>query len=150
NGVADVLVKNVSTLETVLISRHEPGMNQLLANGYSINGSMSADGRYVAFSSPAPNLVRGDRNRSADVFVRDTWRDTITRVSTDSNGIQGNDFSSFPSLAVAADGTVFVAFRSWAKNLVPGDRNGACDIFVKNLTTNATIRVSTASDGTPG
>ena len=69
--------------------------------------SISADGRYVAFTSNASNLVAGDTNGASDVFVRDLQTGAITRVSTDAGGAQGNDHSYSP--AISADGR-YVAF----------------------------------------
>ncbi|MEG4086499.1 calcium-binding protein [Microcoleus sp. POL10_C6] len=109
--------------------------------------SISSDGRFVAFESPASNLVPGDTNASTDVFVRDTLANTTTSVSVDSAGNQGNGFSF--SSSVSADGR-FVAFESGATNLVPGDTNNANDIFVRDLLTNTTTNVSVDSAGNQG
>jgi Tol biopolymer transport system component len=95
-------------------------------------GSISADGRFVAFSSFADNLVAGDTNGTYDVFVKDLQTGTITRVSTDSAGTQGNSASLNPP--ISADGR-FVAFDSEASNLVADDTNGHRDVFVKDLQT---------------
>src|SRR4028118_470546 len=108
-------------------------------NAYSGNPSISADGRFVAFYSEASNLVPGDTNDETDIFVRDTLTHTITRVSVDSAGNQANRNSSTPS--ISADGR-FVAFESFAFNLVPGDTNSSYDIFVRDTLTNTTTCVS--------
>src|SRR5207247_9161344 len=68
-------------------------------------------------------------------------------VSVDSAGTQGNEDSGGPSLS--ADGRL-VTFASSATNLVPGDTNGAKDIFVRALDTGETVRVSANSAGTQG
>jgi len=109
-----------------------------------LRASISADGRYVAFSSASPALVPGDENGSADVFVRDLWKSRTTRVSVSSTGAEGDAASFFPS--ISGDGR-FVAFRSFARNLVADDRNGVEDVFVHDRTTGVTERVSVASDG---
>ena len=89
---------------------------------------LSADGRYVAFVSSASNLVPGDVNGMADLFVRDRQTGQTTLVSIANDGTQGNDRSSAqPSFS--ADGR-YVAFSSRASNLVPDDTNGAPDVFV--------------------
>ncbi|MBI5285723.1 MAG: thrombospondin type 3 repeat-containing protein, partial [Chloroflexi bacterium] len=85
--------------------------------------------RYVAFYSWATNLVPGDTNGADDVFVRDRVTGATERVSADSAGTQGNGFSYSPS--ISGDGR-YVAFYSWATNLVPGDTNGADDVFVRD------------------
>jgi Tol biopolymer transport system component len=99
---------------------------------------ISADGRYVAFASYASNLVNGDTNDQADIFVRDTQTGTTSRLSVDSSGVQGNSYSSSPS--ISADGRC-VAFTSFANNLVSGDTNGNSDVFVVPATTIFTYRI---------
>jgi hypothetical protein len=91
------------------------------ANSSSLEASLSADGRYVAFSSFATTLVAGDTNGTSDVFVHDRQTGETRRVSVASNGSQGNCQSNEPSLS--ADGR-YVAFSSVASTLVAGDTNG--------------------------
>ena len=117
------------------------------ANDWSVDPSISADGRFVAFESYSSNLVPGETNNLADIFVRDLSTNTTTRVSVDSAGNQANGLSSQPS--ISADGR-FVAFYSDASNLVPGDTNNLGDIFVRDLLTNTTTRVSVDSAGNQG
>jgi tricorn protease-like protein len=112
--------------------------------GFGFVQSISADGRYVAFRSMASNLVAGDSNATHDVFVHDRQTGQTARVSLASDGAQGNNQSTFPWLS--ADGR-YVAFRSVASNLVPGDSNGSEDIFVHDRQTGQTTRVSLASSG---
>jgi archaellum component FlaF (FlaF/FlaG flagellin family) len=106
--------------------------------------ALSFDGRYVAFDSLADNLVPGDTNGVDDVFVRDRTAGTTTRVSVSSAGVQGNGASGWAS--VSADGR-YVAFQSDATSLVPGDTNSATDVFVHDMLTGKTTRVSVSSDG---
>lgn len=107
--------------------------------------SLSGDGRWVAFASEADDLDdRGDLNLQSDVFVADRTAGTIRRVSDASATVQGNADSRSPSLS--ADGTRLV-FQSRADNLVPGDSNGVEDIFLKDLRTGQTTRVSVSSSG---
>ena len=106
--------------------------------------AISADGRFVAFASRADNLVLGDSNSAADVFVHDRQTNLTTRVSVASTGAQGNRDSFLP--AISADGRV-VAFVSQATNLVPGDTNNAADVFVHDRESGQTTRVSVASGG---
>jgi len=115
-------------------------------NRDSLLSSISADGRFVAFSSGASNLVPGDTNNRNDIFVRDTLTNTTTRVSVDSAGNQADDISYTPS--ISADGR-FVAFSSNSSNLVPEDTNNTNDIFVRDTLTNTTTRVSVDSAGNP-
>jgi len=106
--------------------------------------SISADGRYVAFTSQATNLVEGDTNLASDVFIHDRQTGETAIVSVASDGTRGNGFSHSPRLS--DDGQV-VAFASLASNLVPGDRNNCQDIFVHDRATGETARVSVASNG---
>jgi hypothetical protein len=99
--------------ETIRVSVSSFGAQ---ANSGSFNQSISADGRYVAFASPASNLVPGDTNGVYDVFVRDMLMGLTTRISVDSNGTQGQEGSYDPS--ISADGN-YVAFQSAAANLGP-------------------------------
>jgi LPXTG-site transpeptidase (sortase) family protein len=116
-------------------------------NGNSYYPSVSSDGRYVAFSSAASNLVTGDINGAWDIFVRDRATDTTTRVSVRTDGTQGNSDSIEAS--ISPDGC-YVAFQSYATNLTVGDTNGAWDIFVHDCTTGDITRASESSGGTQG
>ncbi len=109
--------------------------------------TISANGRLVAFESEASNLVAGDTNASPDIFVHDRVTGTTERLSVASDGSQGN-FSSDDS-AISADGR-FVAFQSFARNLVPSDTNGWPDVFIHDRVTGTTERVTMAGDGTEG
>ncbi len=144
NTINDIFVRDTLTNTTTRVSVDSAG-NQ--ANFRSYNASISADGRFVAFSSDASNIVPGDTNRERDmvvrdIFVRDTLTNTTTRVSVDSAGNQANSSSDSPS--ISADGR-FVAFDSKSSNLVPGDTNNTRDIFV--VDTSSTPNVI---NGTPG
>ena len=113
-------------------------------NDFSGSGNCSADGRFVVFISTATNLVPGDTNGCADVFVRDRLRGVTERVSVSSSGGQANH-RSYPA-QISADGR-YVVFGSYATNLVPNDTNGALDIFVHDRQTGVTERVSVTSSG---
>jgi Tol biopolymer transport system component len=91
--------------------------------------SLSADARYVAFASDAGNVVPGDANASADVFVCDLTTGTMSRASVDSAGAEA-EFGS-QNADISADGR-FVAFASFAGNLVQGDSNPYFDVFVRD------------------
>jgi Tol biopolymer transport system component len=113
----------------------------------SFSPRMSADRRVVAFESRATNLVVGDTNGTADVFVRDRKTNKTRRMSVSSTGAQGNAASEHA--AVSANGR-FVAFQSDAADLVGGDTNGTTDVFVRDRKTGKTRRVSVNSSGTQG
>ena len=117
------------------------------ANGNSFNPAISADGRYVAFESDATNLVAGDGNGARDIFVKDLQTGAIWCASTDAQGVFGNGGSSSPD--ITADGR-YVVFQSDAPNLVPGDTNGAIDVFIKDIQTGAIRRASTDALGAGG
>lgn len=106
--------------------------------------SLSADGRYIVFRSSSPNLVAGDTNGAADIFVRDRQTGQTTRVSVDSAGVQGNANSGNPD--ISADGR-FVVFESGASNLVAGDTNARMDVFLHDRLTGQTTRVSVGAAG---
>jgi len=101
------------------------------SNSYVYDFVISADGRFVAFTSIASNLVPGDFNGSADVFIKDTLTGETSKISADSAGNLGNGnwASGSSSPAISADGR-YVAFSSRASNLVLGDTNGVFDVFV--------------------
>ena len=105
---------------------------------------ISADGQAVAFASDAFNLVADDTNGVRDIFVRDRQAGTTERVSVASDGTQADGMSSDPVLS--ADGR-FVAFASFASNLIEGDTNGTWDIFVHDRWDGTTQRVSIDSLG---
>ena len=112
-----------------------------------LNPAISADGRFVAFNSFASNLVPGDTNGATDIFVRDRELGTTRRVGVGLGGVQANEAST--AAAVSANGR-FVAFDSFASNLVPGDDNFARDVFVYDRRAGTTRRVSVGSAGSNG
>ena len=125
NHVQDVFVRNLVAEKTRRVSVGPDGQQ---ADHGSHSATIAANGRRVAFTSDATNLVTGDTNDLPDVFVRD-WRAGTTRlVSVDSNGLQANGYSANP--AISADGR-YVAFGSEASNLVPADTNRDLDVFVR-------------------
>ncbi|MEK6327995.1 MAG: hypothetical protein AABM66_10820, partial [Actinomycetota bacterium] len=133
----------------VAVTTTQVSVNSAGASGNPTSGassnlpiSISATGRFVAFSDNAPSLVEDDRNFRYDIFVRDRVRGETTRVSVGSAGVEGNDDSVFPS--ISANGR-FVAFSSLASNLVPGDRNHRFDVFVHDRKRGKTTRVSVDS-----
>jgi Tol biopolymer transport system component len=125
------------------------------ANDRSGNAAVSADSRFVGFSSFATNLVPADTNAANDIFLYDRDTDTIERVSLAWDGSEANGPSGTAGiggylvvkLGISGDGR-YVAFPSQATNLVPGDTNGLTDIFVRDRQSATTERVSVASDGT--
>ncbi len=141
NGSTDIFVLDRQTGVSVLASVSSLGAQ---ASGNSLAPSLSADGRIVAFTSHAPDLVPGDTNTFSDIFVRDLLAGTTQRVSVDSSGAQANSVSD--RAAVSGDGR-FVGFHSYATNLVAGDTNGHDDVFLHDLSNGVTEVASVNSAG---
>jgi Tol biopolymer transport system component len=120
------------------------GLGGKSADWYSNEPSISADGRRVAFTSRATNLVNAKKHRVTDIYVRDLNTHKTTLVSANSSGDGPSRRSLVPS--ISADGR-FVAFTSLAPNLVAGDTNGLDDVFLRDLTSGTTQRVSVGSAG---
>ena len=133
-----------STITSYLVSRHNNGTS---GNQTSETASASSDGRYVAYTSAATNLVANDTNLRNDVFRTDTQTGTTIRVSTASDGTE-SAHNSYDA-AISGDGNT-VAFATVADNLVVGDTNQNWDIFVKDLATGQTTLVTNGYDGSPG
>ena len=146
NMEVDVFVHDRQTAQTQRVSVANGG-GQTNGWSYSSSRSLSADGRHVAFSSSATNLVPGDTNGAEDVFVHDRQSGQTRRVSVATGGGEGNYFSD--SLALSADGR-HVVFRSLADTLVPNDTNAWFDVFLHDRQTGQTERVSVASNGVQG
>lgn len=137
NSVSDIFVFDMATGTTTRASTHSDGTE---GNSTSYNPTVSADGHTITYESVASNLVAGDTNGAWDIFARDTVTGTTTRVSTHSDGTEGNSSSYTPS--ISADGQT-ITYYSWANNLINGDTNGLLDIFMFDTTTGTTTRVST-------
>ena len=147
NGCSDIFVHDrwTNTTERVSVASGDPGAQG--TGGNSLYPSMSANGQYVAFQSSANGLVLDDTFLGWDIFVRDCTNHTTTRVSVSSGGAQANGDSKNP--AISADGR-YVAFESTASNLVSGDTNNMQDIFIHDLQTGQTERVSLATGTAEG
>jgi Tol biopolymer transport system component len=145
NAVADVFIRDRLTGVTRRVSVGRDGRQ---ADLESRCAAISADGRYVVFTSEATNLVPGDTNGFPDAFVRDLVRGTTRRVSV---GVGGSQAESGGSgwCAISADGHV-IGFGSGATNLVPDDTNGVTDVFVRDLIGGVTERVSVGTGGQQG
>ncbi len=142
NGTAwDTFVKDLVTGAVERVSVSSSGAQ---ANGASYYPVLSADGRWVAFKSDATNLISGDTNGVADIFLRDRQTNTTTRVSVASDGSQSNAKSDRP--LISDDGR-YVLYESDATNLVAGDTNGVTDMFVYDRVAGTTTRVSVSSSG---
>jgi Tol biopolymer transport system component len=147
NGFRDVFVHDRVTAVTERVSVSSTGEQ---SNGFSYWPSISADGRYVVFSSWATNLVPGDTtDEGPDVFVHDRVTAATERVSVSSAGEQANSWTGDSTSAVSADGR-YVVFWSEATNLVPDDTNGYWDVFIRDRVEGTTELVSVSSGGEQG
>jgi Tol biopolymer transport system component len=145
NGTWDVFVRDRQNGTTELVSVDSSGT---LGNDYSGGGaSISASGRHVSFVSFASNLTANDTNATWDAFVHDRLTGLTERASIDSSGAQGNDITG--TVCISSSGR-FAAMTSDATNLVPGDTNARTDVFVRDLLTQTTERVSVATNGAQG
>lgn len=129
NSCRDVFVRDLSGGSNLLVSVDISGSGS--GNGVSAEPVISLDGRYVAFTSSATNLVAGDSNRSQDVFIRDLQTGTTTLVSSNLAGTgPGNNHSYSPQLS--GDGR-WVLFRSKATNLTTSTASGQDNLFLRDM-----------------
>jgi hypothetical protein len=143
NGLTDVFLVDTS-LATIRLISDVPGTGAP-SDGPAIDADISGDGRWVVFASAATNLVPEDLNEARDVFLYDALTDTLQLVSRKgSAGAQGNRGSDAPT--ISKDGSL-VTFTSDATNLVGNDSNNRWDVFLRNVSSGTTTRVSTDSNG---
>lgn len=130
NDGFDVYVHDVFTGITELVSTGPA----VAGNGRSWMASISDDGRYVAFTSTAPDLAPGDTNGThpvddgSDAFVRDRLEQETTRVSVGDDGRSGDRDST--GVRISPDGS-YVCWSSESSNLVDRDENGQADVFLR-------------------
>lgn len=144
NDKSDVFVYDRQTKEIERVSVNSEGTE---GDGFSNAPSISADGRYVSYSSAATNLVEGDTNQVGDVFVHDRITQTTERVSLTSDGEQSNGFSFNHDISA---GGRYVTYSSVASNLALNDVNRARDVFVYDRTTQTTELISVNAAGVEG
>ena len=144
NASSDIFLRDRSSGTTDRVSVATGGAQ---ASAQSLDAAISADGRWIAFLSFAPDLVLGDANGTFDVFVRDCLNGTTELASVHSSEVQANSWSNFAS--ISGDGR-FVSFESYATNLVAGGPLNTYDVFVRDRQSGTTERVSLSTSGTPG
>jgi Tol biopolymer transport system component len=125
NEVTDVFVRDRTAGTTERVSVSTDGAE----GADSYQPAISADGRFVAFTSYARNFSPGDLNGRRDVFVHDRATGATERISVSTASVPGDYESLWPS--ISSDGRL-VAFGSYATNLIAGDTNGASDVFVRD------------------
>jgi len=140
-----VFVRDVAAGTTELISVNSAG--KAGTGGASSRPMITGDGRFVAFSSKATNLSPLGGNGAEQVYLRDRLLHTTTLVSQTSTGGLGNS-TSYRGTA-SQDGR-YVAFSSFASNMVPGPSQNGEGIFLRDMVAGTTIRVTTRLDGNPG
>lgn len=143
NRLDDIYVHDRQTGATELVSRASDGTP---GNGQSVSVAITPDGRYLAFTSQADNLVEGDTNGWHDIFVHDRQTGETERVSVATDGRQGDARSRNPDLST--DGR-YVTFDGLATTLVDGDTNDHSDIFLRDRQTGETVLVTATVDGAP-
>lgn len=143
-GIGILIVERLTEQAIECASR---GIDGAPPNGRSIYPALSADGRYVAFISEASNLVEGDTNSVADIFVLDRQTQNLERVSVTGSNEQANAASDmfFGGPAISGDGR-FVVFVSYA-NLTPDDGNHQPDIFLRDRLKSETTLLSHSLTG---
>lgn len=143
-NVGNLYVRDMATGKTRVVTRSERGGEP---DADTARGELSADGSYVVFESAAANLVAGDSNGVIDIFgvplVRGVPGKT-KRLSVSATGGEPNAASGRPTLD---DTGRYVAYESWASNLVADDTNGKLDAFVVRTATLDTTRVSVSANG---
>lgn len=147
NASTDVFVyeRVAGVLSRVSLGADGQEAEESLSGSYG--GTMTPDGKVIAFTSAASNLSAGDTNGRSDAFVRNLTTGETTRVSLATDGSEGNHNSFNPQ--ISADGRR-VVFVSAATNFMLEDTNFGWDIFMHDLDSGTTTLVSQAADGTPG
>ncbi len=139
NGGSDIFMRDTVAGTTTRINISSAWVQD---NNSSFLPKISSNGRYVVFESYASNLVPNDTNGVQDVFMRDTVAGTTSLISISTQGQASNSYSAYSSMT--PDGR-YVAFQSYASNLVPNDTNGYFDVFVRDVVAGTTKIISVSS-----
>lgn len=149
NGLDDIFVYDRLADATERASVDSDGA---AGNGDSSAPAISGDGRYVAFTSRATNLVPGGTDAFPDVFVHDRLMGQTELASQATDGTEGNFNSGGPGPGppqISADGR-FVVFGSVASTLASDDTNGVDDVYLRDRQAGTTERVSLGPGGVEG
>lgn len=141
NGDWDAFVRDLWTQTTELVSVASDGTQ---GNEGSGPWGLSFDGRYVLFSSSATNLHPLDTDDKRDLFVRDRVLGTTEWISVPY--VAGMTSGDTWDAGISSDGR-YVAFDSEDSYLVPGDSNGARDVFVRDRLSGTTQLASVSTTG---
>ena len=149
NGVQDVFLHDCSDASLTLLS-HRFDSQTATADGDSVQPTISPDGRYVAFSSHAGNLVAGiiREHSNADLYLYDRQDDSLRLVNISAS-------NSGRSTELGATGPVFSGDSNWllfssaSTDVLPNvsDENNGGDLFLHNLGTRATTLITRQPGG---
>ena len=140
----DVFLHDRQTGETRIVSTSADGTQ---GDRSSSNGVVTADGRHVAFTSSATNLVPGDTNDAEDIFLKDLTTGDIQRITVTSDGSQLTDFWIYSDPSVSADGR-YVSYSTTGA-FDPADVNDDIDVYLRDTVTGTTTLISRRADGEP-
>lgn len=143
NTKDDIFLRDMQQGTTQLVSKNSDHTNS--ANEFSAETFVSSDGRFVAFSSFASNIVPNDTNERVDSFLWDRTTGRTVLLSATPGGAVGNERSFDPTVAVGGNGQVFTSFRSLASDLVANDGNGKIDVFARSLVFDGQGNVTSAT-----
>jgi Tol biopolymer transport system component len=147
NGFFDVFVRDVARAATELTSQRDPDVVSRTGSGITVMSdvSISPDGRWIAFTSAAGDLVANDINLDQDVFLSDTLSGSNTLVSVGINGLAG--FGGYSGSPVISANGRYVAFVSYATNLIANNVKSLNDVFRRDMLLGTNLLVSVATDG---
>ncbi|MDO8413663.1 MAG: SBBP repeat-containing protein [Gallionellaceae bacterium] len=127
NGVADIFIYTRPTAAQAGMLKRIT-VKDVQGNAPSFPASVNEDGHFITFTSAASNLVPGDSNGVADIFLYSVSDDAIERISVNMDGVQANNESA--GSVISLDGHS-IAFSSIATNLVAKDTNAMADVFIR-------------------
>lgn len=142
-----IVLRNNQTGELTTVSVAYDGS---LPNGPSFGPTVTTDGRYVSFCSWASNLVANDNNGQGDIFVRDMQTNVTKRVNVPYDGVWDTYDKTYCLTHAMSDDGRYIVFVTASNHQVPGDNNDSDDVFLRDMVTNTTYLVSTATTGGPG
>ena len=139
NDVDDVYMRDTTDGITILVSFNgkHPG------NDSSFEPTIDDSGRYIAFTTAATNLVKGDTNGALDVVVKDMYTGKIKRVSVATDGTQGKKNSFFPVISGDGSRVAFQTFSSYART----DADKKEDVYVHDVARGWTRQASLNASG---
>lgn len=140
NGKMDVFIRDTQNGVTTRVSIKTGGGQGDESSG-AYGAALSSDGRYIAFDSESTNLVNGDTNEFSDIFLYDRSTNKTTRINLSFIANEQAESGNSVSPAISADGR-YVAFQTYADDLVPCDDNHRADILIRDVVSGTTSRAS--------